>query len=167
MVLTFKNKKEKEWLWSSFAFWVEDYLLLKFLCIWLAYMCYAEKESTDSLWCNWNLSRCCWRGAKSGNARCLHPIISFSFDAFVFCRSATCWVYKKFEILHVVHQKLISFDLLWLQPAYLDILMPPLIAKWQQLSNSDKDLFPLLECFTSIAQVSFMFWFIGSFMFCA
>ncbi|KAI8570892.1 hypothetical protein RHMOL_Rhmol01G0074200 [Rhododendron molle] len=39
------------------------------------------------------------------------------------------------------------------QPTYLDILMPPLIAKWQQLPNSDKDLFPLLECFTSIAQV--------------
>lgn len=43
-----------------------------------------------------------------------------------------------------------------LQPKYLEILMPPLIAKWQQLSNSDKDLFPLLECFTSIAQVSFI-----------
>ncbi|KAL9391252.1 hypothetical protein Peur_015172 [Populus x canadensis] len=38
------------------------------------------------------------------------------------------------------------------QPAYLEILMPPLIAKWQQLSNSDKDLFPLLECFTSLAK---------------
>ncbi|XP_071921159.1 transportin-1-like [Coffea arabica] len=38
------------------------------------------------------------------------------------------------------------------QPKYLEILMPPLIAKWQQLSNSDKDIFPLLECFTSIAQ---------------
>lgn len=38
------------------------------------------------------------------------------------------------------------------QATYLEILMPPLIAKWQQLSNSDKDLFPLLECFTSIAQ---------------
>ncbi|KAK9075913.1 hypothetical protein SSX86_004243 [Deinandra increscens subsp. villosa] len=38
------------------------------------------------------------------------------------------------------------------QPNCLEILMPPLIAKWQQLSNSDKDLFPLLECFTSIAQ---------------
>ncbi|XP_072991613.1 transportin-1 isoform X1 [Typha latifolia] len=38
------------------------------------------------------------------------------------------------------------------QPKYLDILMPPLISKWQQLTNSDKDLFPLLECFTSIAQ---------------
>lgn len=38
------------------------------------------------------------------------------------------------------------------QPRYLEILMPPLIAKWQQLADSDKDLFPLLECFTSIAQ---------------
>ncbi|KAI3419849.1 Importin N-terminal domain-containing protein [Psidium guajava] len=38
------------------------------------------------------------------------------------------------------------------RPRHLDILMPPLISKWQQLSNSDKDLFPLLECFTSIAQ---------------
>ncbi|XP_057478503.1 transportin-1-like [Actinidia eriantha] len=38
------------------------------------------------------------------------------------------------------------------EPKYLDIMTPPLIAKWQQLSNSDKDLFPLLECFTSIAQ---------------
>ncbi|KAJ6821666.1 putative transportin-1 [Iris pallida] len=38
------------------------------------------------------------------------------------------------------------------QPKYLDILMPPLISKWQQISNSDKDLFPLLECLTSIAQ---------------
>jgi hypothetical protein len=47
-----------------------------------------------------------------------------------------------------------------LQPAYLEILMPPLIAKWQQLSNSDKDLFPLLECFTSIAQVRLIFTFL-------
>ncbi|TYH88767.1 hypothetical protein ES332_D01G210900v1 [Gossypium tomentosum] len=38
------------------------------------------------------------------------------------------------------------------QPVYLEILMPPLIAKWHQVPNSDKDLFPLLECFTSIAQ---------------
>jgi transportin-1 len=40
-----------------------------------------------------------------------------------------------------------------MQAKYLDIFMPPLITKWQQLQNSDKDLFPLLECFTSIAQV--------------
>ncbi|KAF7127709.1 hypothetical protein RHSIM_Rhsim11G0193600 [Rhododendron simsii] len=64
----------------------------------------------------------------------------------------------------LLYQKLCSFYAyylisVWLiclnddwQPTYLDILMPPLIAKWQQLPNSDKDLFPLLECFTSIAQ---------------
>ncbi|XVE48818.1 hypothetical protein DITRI_Ditri01bG0032900 [Diplodiscus trichospermus] len=40
------------------------------------------------------------------------------------------------------------------QPVYIKILMPPLIAKWQQVSNSDKDLFLFLECFTSVAQVS-------------
>ncbi|OWM80947.1 transportin-1-like isoform X2 [Punica granatum] len=38
------------------------------------------------------------------------------------------------------------------QPRYIDTLIPPLISKWQQLSNSDKELFPLLECFSSIAQ---------------
>lgn len=43
-----------------------------------------------------------------------------------------------------------------LQPPYLEILMPPLIGKWQQLSNAGKDLLPLLECFTSIAQVLFL-----------
>ncbi|XP_024377334.1 transportin-1 isoform X1 [Physcomitrium patens] len=37
-------------------------------------------------------------------------------------------------------------------PKYLEILMPPLISKWQQVQDYDKDLFPLLECFTSIAQ---------------
>lgn len=31
--------------------------------------------------------------------------------------------------------------------------MPPLISKWQQLPDSHRDLFPLLECFISIAQV--------------
>nr|GEW80991.1 transportin-1 isoform X1 [Tanacetum cinerariifolium] len=35
-------------------------------------------------------------------------------------------------------------------PKYIKILMTPLIMKWQQLSNYDKDLFPLLDCFTSI-----------------
>ena len=30
--------------------------------------------------------------------------------------------------------------------------MPPLVAKWNALADDDKSLFPLLECFTSIAQ---------------
>lgn len=38
------------------------------------------------------------------------------------------------------------------EPALLDIMMPPLVAKWQQLADSDKDILPLLECLTSISQ---------------
>jgi len=38
------------------------------------------------------------------------------------------------------------------RPEYIAILMPPLIEKWNQLSDNDKNLFPLLECLTSIAQ---------------
>lgn len=29
--------------------------------------------------------------------------------------------------------------------------MPPLIAKWNSLKDDDKDLFPLLECLSSVA----------------
>lgn len=29
--------------------------------------------------------------------------------------------------------------------------MPPLIAKWNELRDEDKDLFPLLECLSSVA----------------
>ena len=57
------------------------------------------------------------------------------------------WFYVRRQNLHL----LIGY--LNLQPKYLEILMPPLISKWQQLPDSDRDLFPLLECFTSIAQV--------------
>ncbi|CAF0785363.1 unnamed protein product [Didymodactylos carnosus] len=34
---------------------------------------------------------------------------------------------------------------------YIQILMPPLIERWNSLANDDKDLFPLLECLSSIA----------------
>lgn len=34
---------------------------------------------------------------------------------------------------------------------YINILMPPLIQKWNMLKDDDKDLFPLLECLSSIA----------------
>ncbi|CAG0915333.1 unnamed protein product [Notodromas monacha] len=37
------------------------------------------------------------------------------------------------------------------QPEYIELLMPPLIAKWNSLRDEDKDLFPLLECLSSIA----------------
>ena len=34
---------------------------------------------------------------------------------------------------------------------YINMLMPPLIAKWNALKDEDKDLFPLLECLSSVA----------------
>lgn len=36
-------------------------------------------------------------------------------------------------------------------PNYLDLLLPPLIQKWQNLDDNDKDLWPLLECMSSVA----------------
>lgn len=44
------------------------------------------------------------------------------------------------------------------KPEYINLLMPPLINKWNVLKDEDKDLFPLLEvrivtffyCFTSV-----------------
>jgi len=37
------------------------------------------------------------------------------------------------------------------KPEYINLLMPPLIAKWNALKDEDKDLFPLLECLSSVA----------------
>ena len=34
---------------------------------------------------------------------------------------------------------------------YINMLMPPLIQKWNVLKDEDKDLFPLLECLSSVA----------------
>ncbi|KAM7425948.1 Transportin-1 [Porites harrisoni] len=34
---------------------------------------------------------------------------------------------------------------------FINMLMPPLIQKWNQLKDEDKDLFPLLECLSSVA----------------
>lgn len=37
------------------------------------------------------------------------------------------------------------------KPEYINMLMPPLIQKWNMLRDEDKDLFPLLECLSSVA----------------
>lgn len=37
------------------------------------------------------------------------------------------------------------------KPEYINLLMPPLILKWNVLKDEDKDLFPLLECLSSVA----------------
>ncbi|KAN0062736.1 hypothetical protein ACQY0O_004931 [Thecaphora frezii] len=36
------------------------------------------------------------------------------------------------------------------QPEYVETIMPPLIAKWQSLHDTDPDLIPLLECLSSV-----------------
>jgi transportin-1 len=36
------------------------------------------------------------------------------------------------------------------QPEFVEIIMPPLIAKWQTLEDNDADLIPLLECLSSV-----------------
>ncbi|PWN46719.1 ARM repeat-containing protein [Violaceomyces palustris] len=36
------------------------------------------------------------------------------------------------------------------RPEYVEIVMPPLIAKWQNLHDTDADLIPLLECLSSV-----------------
>ncbi|XP_017783866.1 PREDICTED: transportin-1 isoform X2 [Nicrophorus vespilloides] len=37
------------------------------------------------------------------------------------------------------------------KPDFINLLMPPLIHKWNILKDEDKDLFPLLECLSSVA----------------
>ena len=37
------------------------------------------------------------------------------------------------------------------KPEYIEKLMPPLFAKWTGLKDDDRDLFPLLECLSSVA----------------
>ena len=36
-------------------------------------------------------------------------------------------------------------------PDYINVLMPPLIAKFNVLMDDDKDLLPLMECLSSVA----------------
>ena len=37
------------------------------------------------------------------------------------------------------------------QPSLLQILMPPLQEKWTSIPDTDRELQPLFECFTSLA----------------
>lgn len=37
-------------------------------------------------------------------------------------------------------------------PAWPQLLMPPLVMKWQSVKDDDRALFPLLSCLTSVAQ---------------
>jgi transportin-1 len=37
------------------------------------------------------------------------------------------------------------------EPSLLRIYMPPLLAKWEAIPDTDRELLPLLECLTSLA----------------
>jgi transportin-1 len=37
------------------------------------------------------------------------------------------------------------------EPPFVDIIMQPLMEKWSILKDDDKELFPLLECISSVA----------------
>ena len=37
------------------------------------------------------------------------------------------------------------------QPELMRLYMPPLLAKWQQFQDTDRELMPLMEAFTSLA----------------
>jgi transportin-1 len=37
------------------------------------------------------------------------------------------------------------------KPQFINILLPPLIVKWNALADDDRGLLPLLECLTSVA----------------
>ena len=48
--------------------------------------------------------------------------------------------------MHVIIDITIAMDLQFsFTQEYIQKLMPPLIAKWNELKDEDKDLFPLLE----------------------
>ena len=53
------------------------------------------------------------------------------------------------------------------KPEYINLLMPPLITKWNVLKDEDKDLFPLLEVITSPLLNPFEFFDIYSVLFSA
>ncbi|TSK18058.1 Transportin-2 [Bagarius yarrelli] len=81
-------------------------------------------------------------------------------DKKALVRSIACWTLSRYA--HWVHKNLlILYDAIGTladsvghhlnQPEYIQKLMPPLIQKWNELKDEDKDLFPLLECLSSVA----------------
>lgn len=40
------------------------------------------------------------------------------------------------------------------KPEFINILMPPLLLRWNKLQDDDRNIFPLLECLTSVCTVT-------------
>uniref|UniRef100_A0A8C1DYC7 Transportin 2a n=1 Tax=Cyprinus carpio carpio TaxID=630221 RepID=A0A8C1DYC7_CYPCA len=89
----------------------------------------------------------------------LVPYLSFILDTLVFAFSK--YQHKNLLILYDAIGTLAdSVGHHLNQPEYIQKLMPPLIQKWNELKDEDKDLFPLLEefvtfsCFSACLQTS-------------
>uniref|UniRef100_A0AAR2KSW3 Importin N-terminal domain-containing protein n=2 Tax=Pygocentrus nattereri TaxID=42514 RepID=A0AAR2KSW3_PYGNA len=80
----------------------------------------------------------------------LVPYLAYILDTLVFAFSK--YQHKNLLILYDAIGTLAdSVGLHLNKPEYIQMLMPPLIQKWNQLKDEDKDLFPLLECLSSVA----------------
>ncbi|UYV65620.1 TNPO1 [Cordylochernes scorpioides] len=80
----------------------------------------------------------------------LVPYLSFILETLVFAFSK--YQHKNLLILYDAIGTLAdSVGHHLNKPEYITLLMPPLIQKWNVLNDDDKDLFPLLECLSSVA----------------
>ncbi|MEQ2215549.1 Transportin-2, partial [Xenoophorus captivus] len=79
----------------------------------------------------------------------LVPYLSFILDTLVFAFGK--YQHKNLLILYDAIGTLADSVGHHLNQPYIQKLMPPLIAKWNQLKDEDKDLFPLLEDFMIVA----------------
>ncbi|NXI60761.1 TNPO1 protein, partial [Chloroceryle aenea] len=86
-----------------------------------------------------------WRGAKSCipyNKKLHRSLISAKLKTGIrYCMFSSVTFVEVFqELMHCRPKQ-----------EYIQMLMPPLIQKWNMLKDEDKDLFPLLECLSSVA----------------
>ena len=65
--------------------------------------------------------------------------------------AATRYTRKNMRILYDALSTLADAQRAKLVP-HLPTIMPPLLQRWHLLPDSDRDLLPLLECLTSLAQ---------------
>ncbi|KAG2202751.1 hypothetical protein INT47_004775 [Mucor saturninus] len=75
----------------------------------------------------------------------IHPILTHTNRAFsIYGRKNRLLLYDAVGTLAAAVKSHLN------QPPFICLLMPPLISKWNQLSDKDTDLFPLLECLSTI-----------------
>lgn len=70
------------------------------------------------------------------------------------CMAIACQSYTR-KNLRLLYDSLRTLadqiGLILAAPNYRSIIMPPLLQKWQQMEDTDRELLPLLECFMSLA----------------